>query len=148
MCWPLRRRRWGRESGVLSGLVEILESPRTEVVLQYNLQKRYLIRFKISSGLVERDQKHGSYCAVSKNFLSQRAPYLQEEGLDNRKRGTFVSSPPRDGSGKLWRRGRGGWGEGQPPSREGSPREGGGHIVLMDYFASLTNFPYNLIYLL
>ena len=26
--------------------------------------------------------------------------------------------------------------------------EGGGHIVLMDYFASLTNFPYNLIYLL
>ena len=59
-----------------------------------------------------------------------------------------MSSPPRDGSGKLWRRGRGGWGEGQPPSREGSPGEGGGHIVLMDYFASLTNFPYNLIYLL
>ena len=38
---------------------------------------------------------------------------------------------------------------GGPAAIEGGfPWEGGGHIVLMDYFASLTNFPYNLIYLL
>ena len=83
-------------------------------------------------------EETGTDCRVSTNFSSQQAPYLQEAGLDNLKRGTFGSSPPQGGSEKLWRKGRGGWEEGRAPWREGSPGESA-HILLMAYFASLTN---------
>ena len=81
----------------------------------------------------------GIHCRVSTNFCSQRAPYLREAGLGNLRRGTFESSPPQGGSEKLWRKGRGGWEEGRGQWREGSPGERSNHIVLMAYFASLTN---------
>ena len=42
-------------------------------------------------------EETGTDCRVSTNFSSQRAPYLQEAGLDNLKRGTFGSSPPQGG---------------------------------------------------
>ena len=87
----------------------------------------------------------GIHCRVSTNFCSQRAPYLREAGLDSLRRGTFGSSPPQGGSEKLWRKGRGGWEEGRGQWREDSPGESN-HIVLMAYFAFLTNFPLKLIF--
>ena len=57
MSWPLRRRRRGCQSGVLSRLIEVLESTRTEVVLQNNLQKRYIFG-QMKSLLSKIGRKH------------------------------------------------------------------------------------------
>ena len=106
------------------------EQPVNKVFHQMkSLLSRIWINIKLETGI---------HCRVSRNFCSQRAPYLREAGLGNLRRGTFGSFPPQGGSERLWRKGRGGWEEGRGQWREDSPGESN-HIVLMAYFASLTN---------